>query len=198
MELMLFFNRVMITRGKLQKVVLFEKGKFIYILSTVLANEPEVFDQILSTFKFTDQKQADGTENWKTYTNDQYGFSIKYPSESILKENLSDLYLLQVIFDNIKDSFSVEVVKGENGKVSNSHIDYRKWQVVGHIADRIDQELKSLRQGREEVKLLYTITGSGKSIQRAIDIIGGDKYSYVVTSNADQIDQILSTFKFVN
>jgi len=70
--------------------------------------------------------------------------------------------------------------------------------VVGHIADRIDQELKSLRQGREEVKLLYTITGSGKSIQRAIDIIGGDKYSYVVTSNADQIDQILSTFKFVN
>ena len=195
---MLFFNRVMITRGKLQKVVLFEKGKFIYILSTVLANEPEVFDQILSTFKFTDQKQADGTENWKTYTNDQYGFSIKYPAESILKENLNDLYLLQVIFDNIKDSFSVEVVKGENGKVSNSHIDYRKWQVVGHIADRIDQELKSLRQGREEVKLLYTITGSGKSIQRAIDIIGGDKYSYVVTSNADQIDQILSTFKFVN
>ena len=70
--------------------------------------------------------------------------------------------------------------------------------MVGHIADRIDQELKSLRQGREEVKLLYTITGSGKSIQRAIDIIGGDKYSYVVTSNADQIDQILSTFKFVN
>jgi len=91
---MLFFNRVMITRGKLQKVVLFEKGKFIYILSTVLANEPEVFDQILSTFKFTDQKQADGTENWKTYTNDQYGFSIKYPAESILKENLNDLYLL--------------------------------------------------------------------------------------------------------
>jgi len=41
-------------------------------------NNPKVriFDQILSTFKFTDSVD---TSTWKTYTNTQYGFEFKYP-----------------------------------------------------------------------------------------------------------------------
>lgn len=37
--------------------------------------------QILSTFKFTNQNQTIDASTWKTYTNTQYGFSIKYPEE---------------------------------------------------------------------------------------------------------------------
>lgn len=38
-----------------------------------------IFDKILSTFKFTDQNQGVDTSNWKTYTNKQHNFSLKYP-----------------------------------------------------------------------------------------------------------------------
>lgn len=39
-----------------------------------------IFDQILSTFKFTDKTFVTDTSNWKTYINPEYGFEIKYPS----------------------------------------------------------------------------------------------------------------------
>lgn len=38
-------------------------------------------EQIVSTFKFKNQTEADETENWKTYTNTKEGFSIKYPDQ---------------------------------------------------------------------------------------------------------------------
>ncbi len=47
----------------------------------------ETFDQILSTFKFIDS--AD-TSTWKTYTNTQYGFGIKYPSDWVPKGSWSE------------------------------------------------------------------------------------------------------------
>lgn len=35
-----------------------------------------LLDQILSTFKFS---ESDSTANWKTYTNNEFGFQMKYP-----------------------------------------------------------------------------------------------------------------------
>ncbi len=49
----------------------------------------KTFNKILSTFKFTDQNQAD-TFNWKTYTNTKWSFSFKYPSQFTLKEDKSE------------------------------------------------------------------------------------------------------------
>ena len=40
------------SKGILQKVVIFENGQFIFKFYTALANEPETFNKILSTFKF--------------------------------------------------------------------------------------------------------------------------------------------------
>jgi hypothetical protein len=42
----------------------------------------DIFNQILSTFKFTDQtSQNDSTSNWKTYVSDSEHLSFKYPQE---------------------------------------------------------------------------------------------------------------------
>ena len=46
--------------------------------SEVAASLDNIFDQMLSTFKFTDS-QVD-TSEWKIYHNDKYGFEIKYPA----------------------------------------------------------------------------------------------------------------------
>ena len=41
----------------------------------------DIVNQILSTFKFTDQSQSQAS-NWKTYANTAYHYEIRYPSES--------------------------------------------------------------------------------------------------------------------
>ena len=46
-----------------------------------ITNHQAEFDQILSTFKFTDANQTTDTSSWKTYTNSVYSFSFKYPSD---------------------------------------------------------------------------------------------------------------------
>ncbi len=46
----------------------------------------KIFDQMLSTFKFTDQNQTTDTSNWKTYKNDTYGFEVKYPVDTRVSE----------------------------------------------------------------------------------------------------------------
>jgi hypothetical protein len=55
-------------------------------LSNVVWDEATVSlaKQTLSTFKFTDQNQTLDTTNWKTYTNNYWGVSIKYPQDKLV------------------------------------------------------------------------------------------------------------------
>ncbi len=47
------------------------------------------FDQILSTFKFTDSTQVTDTSNWKTYASAEYSFAMMYPPQVTHEETLS-------------------------------------------------------------------------------------------------------------
>ncbi|MDP2874086.1 MAG: hypothetical protein Q8N84_02230 [bacterium] len=68
---------------------IFKKGEvlFDFSVSARAANEPigtevhEIYDQILSTFKFLDQV-GDGTAEWKTYTGEH--FTFQYPTGWVL------------------------------------------------------------------------------------------------------------------
>ena len=56
-------------------------GTNIIVISHQKADKfTAIYNQILSTFKFTDTTSVN-TSDWKTYTNDQYGFSVQYPSD---------------------------------------------------------------------------------------------------------------------
>lgn len=79
-------------------------------------------DQILSTLKFTDQNQTTDISKWKTYTNSQYSFQIKYPSIVNLVENtdfstwpVRGKYLLNLSID-YRDQFldTITVIDKEN------------------------------------------------------------------------------------
>jgi hypothetical protein len=68
--------------------IVFKKDKTIYTISVVLDKsleekysldqKKEIFNRIVSTFKFTETADTAG---WKTYKNKEYGFEFKYPND---------------------------------------------------------------------------------------------------------------------
>jgi len=70
-----------------------------------------VFNQILSTFKFI---KKDETSDWKTYRNEDLGFELKYPSDFSIDKVLNDEYNRLVVLKNEKDNFEVRIRKGKN------------------------------------------------------------------------------------
>lgn len=58
----------------------FNEKKDRPILDELAASNREVYNHILSTFKFTASATTESSKNWKTYSNSQMGFSIRYPS----------------------------------------------------------------------------------------------------------------------
>lgn len=61
----------------------FENKGYIYNFE-MGAGKEVLFEQMLSTFKFIEPK--DETADWKTYTNQTYGISFKYPADWTIKE----------------------------------------------------------------------------------------------------------------
>ena len=63
-----------------------------------------ILDQVVSTFQFTNQNKQVNMSSWRTYTNSGYGFSVRYPSDAIVKEN-SPKYISISRFDNIDGKY---------------------------------------------------------------------------------------------
>jgi hypothetical protein len=63
--------------------------KITYIEISIGVNggnyEKNVFEKMFSTFKFTEI--SDETADWQTYTNEEYGFEVRYPEDIIIDEN---------------------------------------------------------------------------------------------------------------
>ena len=67
-----------------------KKDNFIYefiCINPQEKNAEELFNQILSTFKFTDQNQTNIPSDWKIYTNQKWKFSMAYPPNLYIKED---------------------------------------------------------------------------------------------------------------
>ena len=65
------------------------KGEHVsFSYNPSIVDQTEI-DQIISTFKFTDLSAttATSTASWKTYTNSQNGYSIKYPTGWVTKDD---------------------------------------------------------------------------------------------------------------
>src|SRR3989344_1893406 len=83
----------------------------------------KTFDQILSTFKFTDQNQVD-TNSWKTYTNTDYKFTFKYPQDwnlntpSLVGKHETNQTIFQLNISNT-ENFKNKALLEENRDVIN-------------------------------------------------------------------------------
>lgn len=176
----------------------------------------KTYEQMLSTFKFTNQVQANNTTNWKTYTNTKYGFSFQYPSD-YFKYQQEDL--------NIGIYLAPSQGQGGNGPkfLNSSDVWLNATTLSGANLTSLDEYLNLQDQGdfyKNAQKTQATIGGVlGYKVNYSFPAVAGNvtEYNYegmvlhnetiykitisawskdVLTSKQALLDQILSTFKF--
>jgi len=149
----------------------------------------------------TSTKIQDETANWKTYTNSKYGFSIKYPGTPT-ENQTRYIYLFGVNFakpgasDTLNpDDIWVYVQEGEALEIEQTIIAHQR---DGEIVNQADIE----KDGYKGYRLDYQ---TGKSNfpdytysqnKTAILLIKGN-FTYIIHASTSLIDQILSTFRFI-
>lgn len=132
----------------------------------------------------------DPTADWKTYTNEEYGFSFKYPNNAIYKITNFTGSKFSVTFSNLSkyEYTDLTVFVGNNWAFTNPKAD----SVKNFKVDGIDAYKEDLPLGQNPPQTLVYV--KDKNNYLTMQLNKNDKDIVI-----DEIfDQILSTFKFVN
>ena len=167
-------------------------------------------DQILSTFRFTSPASSTiDTSNWKTYTNTQYGFEIKYPTDLKIEESpktVNSAFAVKIYDANYK------VPEGAVGQ----QIREEQRSVIINILEKSDANLNTIKKDitygepgdKTNLWSEKVITVDGKPVKfyalwsglvgnNYESYFSNDKYIFDATSfQSDFLGKILSTFKF--
>lgn len=137
--------------------------------------------------------EPDSTADWKTYSNEKYGYSMKYPAKSVLNEVLDNNYLSFVSFEgpNIQP-LSVYI----NSSKLNEEVKKIRSQTESHFNAKLVKNESIIFSSFPAVKLEYLSTDE-KKINTINFVVNNGKYTYVINTQPDSFDQILSTFKFI-
>ncbi len=193
--------------GKTPIIYIFDgKEKTIKARGDLLERDTGTFMQILSTFKFTDQD--DNTSNWKTHTDDKYGFTIKYPSNKYVYcpiEGNKDFFLFKGS-DATKDCYLGEqptemYIRERVGKETPKDVtcrDYKKEDIAIDGVPAIKYTSgKSNNNPSSECPVKEF--GSENKVSIYLDHGGNQLEIYIdETSDKETKNQILSTLNFTN
>ncbi len=185
-----------IDNGRQNEVVIFQKRNYIFIMGTTPV-ELDIFDQMLSTFKFTDQSSAVDTSTWKTYAFS--GYSIKAPSDWMQSTSSNPIQLLNYDLSKApgrdfdpkidKGMLKVEIFSDQTDSDLQSYVKKNQGnaaQTAVLVNNQSGIRIKNTYPGF----IVYTKHPSKNVIYSIAFLLDFDNYQ-------DLANQLLSTFKFL-
>lgn len=203
----------------------FSKDEYMYHISWYVSGNynqefkntsEKIFNQILSTFTFLDQNQpipttqSLDTSNWKTYTNSEYKFTLKYPPEWIGTEvNTEEVRFFKNLYLNNQSGTKTYISVTVKTNPNNQNL--KEWLIA--------QNLISANYSEDfHTQIDETTIANIKGLKITTPVNGGQETYYLpMNRNVIQItyifkgqslaeynelvnifNQILSTFKFTN
>lgn len=148
----------------------------------------ELIDSILRTFKFTDQNSSLDTSNWKTYTDSNTNFNLKYPSTwsistpSLKAKDSSQSFDNWVLDQNQSIAKYSTVYSRKNSSVDNHQV--------------MVEETTSFPVGR--VMKVFVLKDNSNVLYFTTSPIGNnDPAQPFSKEDLSTFNQILTTFKFI-
>ena len=175
---------------KIPIIVMFVVTLLSLALSGYLAYQNHQLNQkIGKSEEISPSPTTDPTADWKTYTNDVYGFSFKYPKSATLESTNFDNTDFNIMLSNLTGVKYEELVvyAGSEWAYSNTKADKTEnYTLAGVSAYREDNP-------------------AGQNPAETLIYVKSGKYYYTIHQTKDEndaniekvFDQILSTFKFV-
>ncbi len=165
------------------------------------------------------QSQIDGTANWKTYTNEKFGYTIKYPNDWTYREYPDTQTGAGFRPINQSNEVQYEFINvGAYGSAENEYNvpfdDYVKEAAIAEIQNY--EKLNSIKQittdagikGYETTWIYYDMRSKEKKASLPITYIDyqktvGSKYKTIQINLGNEdyekiYDQMISTFKFLH
>ncbi len=142
------------------------------------------------------QKNETGTENWKTYRNEEYGFEVKYPNDWSISDHSSGLLVLkntQEKMDGAQSFFVINIKKNYEINSETSDTVMEKISIGGRLSYKYFYQEGA---GTSEVILIQL----GKdALELSLDYFASNGSNFNDEKIAIQkiINPILSTFKFI-
>jgi hypothetical protein len=162
--------------------------------------ENKIIYQILSTFKFisTSTQVVINTSNWKTYTNEEYGFEIEIP-EDWTTEHYSSV--LDLCFSSQKTrKFEQENNLNCSGRGNGICIPEKPCDIYFYNRSNIvNANHETLKQEKINGINFSTYTESGMTDMYYIETTKENRFfsfGFINYENKQILTQILSTFKF--
>lgn len=158
-------------------------GAYVYTKNKSSKNSDSANTQATSTIQ---------TADWKTYTNNEFGFQVKYPANLEVKEtslSAESKYITISPIGYIGDGAPIFVIKG--GKDIQSYESYKK-----QIQSLIISE-KNVTIDNVSAKRIHANSEIGGTMDSIFLAHNGNNFSITMNSFTEQ-EQILSTFKFIS
>ncbi len=134
------------------------------------------------------KKEVD-TSNWKTYTNEEYGFSLKYPKHWEKREEFADETSLNISFSEVGQWYNVEGGT-ENAIVISIHFKdnpslVHAKELLQRRSEHYDMHIEN--QIKDDMTM-YFYTGFGEGF--IIPDIPHHHYEFSISSNVMTTDEI--------
>lgn len=212
-----FENNSLITPSgmKILQVFVQSPDKSSYVVLSLLPYDPHgafenqdgalaIFKQILSTFKFTSQKQIDSAVGWQTYSDLGLGYNFKYPADWSQgkggDKNDDGTSTIRFSSENKKfGALTIHIMENTNNLTAAAFIRNLAKTNLGYNLVKIIDEYPLYLQNYDAV-IADNFYGAGSPGPSAL--INDRKGNIILFYNdgigINTLNTILSTFKFTN